>query len=325
MGRAAILNVLWIGAFAVLLGILAYVVGVEDVAAALAAADERYLLLAFVSYAVFFLVRGLRWRLLLRDLTPQLGAGTAAGLTAGGWLISTFVPFKAGDLSRIAYVARKERASLAAVGGTVVLERVLDVMGLAVLASLGLLTLASALPDVPSLLGEALALAWILPVCGLAVLFLVARRVDPQDPRFLPRTLGRFVRGVESLRATPRRIPLLLALSLLAVLFQALVFAALFLALRPNASFLMAAAVSPLFLLSFALPLTPGHVGTYEAAFVLVYGLLGGTPSELAPLAVACHLLGIGLVVLLGTLGLASLRFAPLATPSQIPLEEPTP
>lgn len=325
MGRPHIFNVLWIGALVFLLGILVLYVGPTEVAAALSAAEPRFIGLALGAYLAFFVLRGARWRLLLREVAPGTTVAAASGLTAGGWLVSTFVPLKAGDVSRAAVLARRERSSLVAVGGTIAIERALDVVGLALLASAGLAAVAALGPALPSALGGALALAWTLPLLGLGLLFLAARHVPHHHRNVLFRVAARFLEGVRGLRANPRRIPPLLAMTVLATAFQSLVFASLYLALRPGASLLLAASVSPLFLLSFAFAVTPGHVGTYEAAFVFVYGLLGSSPAELAPIAVACHILGISLVALLGTIGLASLRFSMVQAPIPAPLEEATP
>src|SRR5688572_9993268 len=62
----------------------------SDVAQALGRARWAFVGAAAGSYAAFFLLRGLRWRLLLGP--GGAGAGTAALATAAGWLVSTFVP-----------------------------------------------------------------------------------------------------------------------------------------------------------------------------------------------------------------------------------------
>ncbi|HJQ93492.1 MAG TPA: lysylphosphatidylglycerol synthase domain-containing protein, partial [Candidatus Thermoplasmatota archaeon] len=79
-----------------LVALMLAVTGPAKVAEALLQARWAYVGLAFLSYALFFLVRGVRWRLLLGP--GGADAGTAALATAFGWLVSTFVPMKAGDV-----------------------------------------------------------------------------------------------------------------------------------------------------------------------------------------------------------------------------------
>lgn len=288
-------------------------VGPGAILDAIQGAAKAYLLLALASYALFFLLRGLRWRTLLRPVAPGVTFATTSSLSAVGWLVSTFVPMKAGDLTRTALVARRERAGLAGVAGTVVVERALDVFGLAVACSVGLLSAALlGGAHLPPFVGKAVLVAWSLPILGLLLLLLLADvlRFRPSTSRIV-RFVQQFLHALEELRRIPRDVAPILGLTLLLVAAQVGVFVALFLAFVPGAPLPLVVAGVPLFLLTFVIAVVPGNVGTYEAAFVAVFTLLGFDPESLLSIAVAVHLLTMSIVTLLGGGGFALYRLAP--------------
>lgn len=272
----------------------------SGVADALARADWALVALGVVAYGLFFLLRGVRWALLLGR--GNAGAGTATLLTAAGWVVSTFVPLKAGDVLRAAWMARRHGVPLGASAGTVALERALDVIGLAVASSIALLAIHRSGAEVPAILADVVAIAWLLPLAGLALLATLAHLVPParRTNRIL-RFAGHVLDQLPALARRPRVLIPVAAVTCMAIAAQSLVYAFLILAFLPGASTLAVLAGAPLFLLSFGLALTPGHLGTYEAAFVLIYAALGvGTPSTLVPVAVALHLTTASIVSVLG-------------------------
>jgi uncharacterized membrane protein YbhN (UPF0104 family) len=301
--------------------------GPADVAAALRSAAWAPAAAAFAAYAAFFALRGVRWRLLLGP--GGAGAGTAALLTAAGWLASTVLPMKAGDVMRAAWMGRRHRSGVAAASGTVALERLLDLGGLAVLCSAGLLALRAAGDAIPPVIAEAVALSWALPLLGLAAVVVLGLLVTPaRRTNALLRFAGRALDQARSLRgAGPWAAAA--GLTLATTLAQSLVYAFLVLAFVPGASVAVALAGAPLFLLSFALAFTPAHLGTYEAAFVLVFAALGVAPAaQLLAAAFAVHLATITMVAVLGgasfaLLGLSRPALRPLPTPARGPAPGP--
>jgi uncharacterized membrane protein YbhN (UPF0104 family) len=293
-------------------------VGPAGVAAALRQAAWAPAGAAMLAYALFFAVRGVRWRLLLGP--GGAGVGTATLLTAAGWLASTALPMKAGDVMRAAWMGRRHRSGLAAASGTVALERLLDLGGLAVCCSAGLLALRGAGDAVPAPIAEAVALAWLLPLLGLAAVVALGLVVTPRRRgnavlRFAGRALdqARSVRGLGPWAAVA-------ALTLAATAVQSLVYAFLVAAFVPSADFLVAAAGAPFFLLSFGLALTPAHLGTYEAAFAMVFAALGVAPAaRLLAAAFAVHLATAAIVAVLGG---ASFALLGLSRPTLRPLPE---
>ncbi|MEA3199128.1 MAG: glycosyltransferase AglD [Thermoplasmata archaeon] len=296
-------------------------VGPGRVLLALSRASPVYLGLAVLAYAAFFVLRGWRWKTLFSQSAPDVRLSSTTGITAVGWLANSIVPLKGGDVLRAALLAKKEKVGLGPAASTVALERVLDMLGLAIVAAIGLFMI----PDdtraaLPHGIARALEIAWILPILGLAclgVLVLLRERVVALASRTIGQW-GRFgVRVVEYLATTlaglaalARKPKLMLALvpqSILVGAAQAAIFAFLVAAFLPGTPLVLAFAGGSLFLLSFVVSVTPGNVGTYEAAFVAVFVALG-LPSDLVvPAAILTHLTTTMIVAVLGSLGMLTL------------------
>lgn len=294
---------------AVLGALVAYAGGPRALAHTVSGVSPPFLLLAACAYGWFFLLRGLRWAFLLRSAgADPRGFLLPAALESVAWMISTVVPFKAGDAVRAVVLSRRRDLPLAAVAGTVGMERALDLAGLAFAASIGLGVLSASDVTIPAAWAPVVALAWALPLVGIGCAFglAVLLRRKPRTT-VVRRLLGQLLDGVLAISRQPRLL-LPAALWTLGIkTAQIAVYLALLNAFLPEVP-LLAAAVVPLFLLSFLVALTPGHVGTYEAAFVLVFALVGLPAANLAAAAVAVHVTAIAIVTTLGLASLAAIQ-----------------
>lgn len=317
--------ILLLAGLAIVVALVAYV-GPEKIVTALRAAPPQYLLLAVLAYALFFLLRGVRWKMLFSSSAPDVRLSTTTSTTAVGWLANSILPLKGGDVLRAALLARREGVGLATSAATVGLERVLDLMGLATLAAIGLLILPNA-ATLPLGIERALAVAWIIPLLAIATLAALVRyraATVRTSARWL-RPLGKLgetitrtgdgvLAGLHALTRQPILLAKLAPITFAISLAQALVFTMLvmaFLRIDP----ILAFAGSAIFLLSFVVSITPGNVGTYEAAFSAVFIGLGLAPEVALPAAILTHLTTTLTVGLLGGIGLAVLG----ATPSSLP------
>lgn len=105
------------------------------------------------AYAWSVLLRAQRWRVLARGVA-DVPTGAAFRATAVGFLVNNVLPLRIGELVRVWWLARQVRAPAAALLGTWILERAIDlvfVLGLAALVigsevGRGLLLLAAAAP-----------------------------------------------------------------------------------------------------------------------------------------------------------------------------------
>lgn len=294
-------------------------VGPSTVVQALSRASPIHLALALVAYATFFVLRGWRWKTLFSQSAPDVRMSSTTGISAVGWLANSILPLKSGDVLRAALLAKKEKVGLGPAASTVALERVLDMLGLAIVAAVGLLLIPSDAP-IPTGIQRALEVAWILPILGLACLAVLvllrekvlalATRTVGQWGRFglrLVEYLGTTLAGLAALARKPKLLVKLVPQSILVAGAQAAVFAFLVAAFIPGTPLVLAFAGASLFLLSFVVSITPGNVGTYEAAFTAVYAALGVQPDVALAAGILTHLSTTMIVALLGSLGMLTL------------------
>ena len=300
---------------ALLAAVLVVAVGPTAILASIRAASWPLVAISLAASLAFFALRGARWSLLLRPAASS--ARDAALMEAAGWTVSSFVPMKAGDALRIAWMARRARSTRSLVAGSVAVERALDLLGLALAATVGLGALAAiGAPGAPPWLTAVLAVAWLLPIAFVAGLVALSRLLPPQKRRGrLLRSVGTALDTLPALARTPRRLAAVAALTVLVAAAQTASCALLVAAVLPGAPLAVLAASAPLFTLTFALPLTPAHVGTYEAGFVAAFSVAGIGPAALLSAAVAAHAIGLATSALVGCAAAARLwrRPAPLA------------
>lgn len=318
MTRRAKAILLAILGFALLAAMLLYV-GPAKVVRALHAASPIYLLGAVAAYIVFFLLRALRWKLLFSRSAPEVRMRSTMSITAIGWLANSVLPLKGGDVLRAALMARRERVGLATSAATVGLERVLDLVGLAILAACALLLLPRA-AHLPAGLERALAIVWVLPLLALATLAILVRwrARTVRVASALLRPLGKLghklvafgdtvLAGLDALARSPALLLKLIPLTLAISITQAMIFTSLVRAFLPEVTPLLAFAGSAIFLLSFVVSITPGNVGTYEAAFAAVFVSLGVAAEIAVPAAILTHVTTTLTVAILGGIGLFAL------------------
>lgn len=253
------------------------------IGASVRTADLRYLALGLAVYLGAFVLRGLRWQLLLRqaDLGPVVrlpGLGSLVEMIFLSWFVNCLVPAKLGDAYRAYLLKQDTGADVGRTLGTVVGERMADVLALVVLLlGSGLLILgdlAGAGANLPLILLIGLGLALGIGI-GVGTLRLAAGRVAAGLPGRWRAGFGRFV---DALLRTFRRdiqLPLYGLTGLIwagEVLRLWLVLQSFHLAgLAPGVIIFTALAGS---LLS-TIPFTPAGLGAVEGASVTILAAFG--------------------------------------------------
>ena len=154
---------------------------------ALTGSDYGWLAPALLALGLTVYIRALRWRYVFEPASrPPTGPVLASLLV--GYFFNNILPVRAGEVVRVVTLHRWAGTSRAEAAGTVVVERVLDVMSLLVL----LFVTAPFLPDI-SWIARAEALAAVL-VVGLIVSFFVLARYGDRPARAVLRPLARFSR-----------------------------------------------------------------------------------------------------------------------------------
>ena len=241
----------------------------------LRASDLRLYGAAFASYYAGFFLRGLRWRIMLSssridedspgDIPSVLACSNYIFL---GWFANAITWFRLGDAYR-AYVFTEDTGhSFPRTIGTVLAERVLDVVTIFVLLAVAAL----ALSWVGDLSGTALFLgvASLLVLVGVAGM-LVMKRFGMRLARLLPqRFRDPYVRFHEGAMGSFRQMPLLLFISVLTWLTEVgrLYFVIQSLDLTGTASFSLVVFVTLANAILTTVPITPGGLGIVEPGIV---------------------------------------------------------
>lgn len=254
--------------------------------------DLLLIALAVALYLGYTAGRGWRWHAIMRWAGIRHRPSDAYGVTAVGYMGNTVLPARGGEVLRIVLMGERSSARRREVLGTVITERTLDAVVLALLfAALTLLGVAGTrVSQGPAFL----ALGAVL--VGLAALtaYLGLRRTGRLD-RFA--SFARPVAGASRLLLT--RTGLMLAGFTVAVwVCEALVFWLVAHAVGLDVALAESAFVVVLASLSAMIPAAPGYVGTFDAAVLFGLGSLGIAGGA----AVGCLLLYRGVIFLPVTL-----------------------
>ena len=307
----------------------------DQVLAAIRDASPGWIGVGMMAYLAFILVRGWRWLIILHASAPAATLGDATAVTAIGFALNAVSPFKLGELLRIGAIAPRARIGVGEAGATVVVERVLDVLALLVIAlgaatvsdagsnSFGLWSGVVVIAVASVAIGVVAYLMVSHPQATLAVIDRIAARLPARVGAFVDRFAASVLKGFASLRS-PRRLAIAALLSVLVWLCIDVGLMACFRALTPQLSFPTLLLACTIFIISQAISVTPGSVGTYEGFFLLVLSTFGARPAALVTAAaVLNHVGNIAALLLAGAVGAVWLRVS--RPPLPVGLERPIP
>lgn len=287
-----LLNFRTIISFVLALGILVFIftrldINPADTWKTMLTANPFMLLLGFVIYYSAFWLRGLRWKQLIHnvglDKDPTVKLPNVNGLVEIiylSWFVNCIVPAKLGDAYRSYLLKRNSGVSFASTIGTILAERVIDLLVLFGLLAASFTLVGQRLSSTTNK-GE-FDLGLVMVVGTLMVIALIVGLVGLRFfgdllLRFVPtRFKGKFASFQQGiLRSFKRRsLPMLLGYTILIWLCEA---GRLFFVTRSlDAHEVTISAVIFIALLSSlltTLPLTPGGAGLVEGAVVLAMTL----------------------------------------------------
>jgi len=245
-------------------------------------ADIRWVALGAVFLSADLAFRALRWQRLLRPIATVRYPPMLAYLLVG-YLANNILPARLGELIRSHYLGDREGISRASALGTVVVERVVDLVAVVGIASVSILVLsvrgvvASAV-----LVGGAVAGLFLLALA----LGIVAHRLPGADraraavarwPQV--RELGSRLQGGLAVASRPRTLAEALAVSALSWTVSILAWAAVGQSIGVELSMGQAALLASGVALASAVPAGPANLGTFEFAAVQI-GKAIGVPAD---------------------------------------------
>ncbi len=293
------LNVRTFVSFGVAFAILYFVfrqmdVNIGEIVAHIATANPLYYLLAMVIYYSAFIVRSLRWRVLLENVgfgerhehrLPSVPG--MAEIIFLSWFANCIMPAKLGDAYRAYLLKRNANVSFSKTFGTILAERIVDLLlTFIMLAITGLIAFRGTLPPMVLTGMQASVVLVFAVIAGL----LVMKNWGSAVRRFLPKKFHSYYEAFEEgTLGSFQRMPLVLFYSLLAWVIEAsrLYFVVLSLGLG-GISFPIVLFTAIAGSLLTSLPGTPAGLGVVESVIIGILllssnlGLISGVSESLA-------------------------------------------
>jgi glycosyltransferase 2 family protein len=276
---------------------------------ALQRSDYWWLIPALVAFSLGTVARALRWRSLFPPARRPARAVTLNAMMIG-YLYNNLLPARAGEAARVLVLTQRSSAPPVEITGTVLLERLYDVLGI-----LAIFFVAQPwLPHV-SWFGTAAVVAIVLVVViaitaavlavygdrPLRLLLQPLRRFSAISEARLERALAELVHGLSGLRDW-RVASEALLWTIAAWLFSSLCAYFLILAFHLELPFAAAVLVMVAIGLSMILPSAPAAVGVFEGATLIALDAYGLAHSVALPYALVLHLVNFVPFVVVGFL-----------------------
>ncbi|MCY4072712.1 MAG: lysylphosphatidylglycerol synthase transmembrane domain-containing protein [Chloroflexi bacterium] len=286
-------------------------VDLEALLSTLLSADYRFLVISLLFFMLGLFTRALRWQGLLAGRLPLQRAFNIMNIA---YLVNGVIPLRIGDVARLFLTTRaNKQIHLMHTGSSILVERLLDVLGVALLAMV-----ATAVAPVSAELRHLAILGAILSLSGFVALLAMARwrgftdkaigRVSdalPLPEGLKPDKLAR--EFLDGLRPTLEFAPLARALIWTAIswLLSVITNYVLMLAFFDQGDWvaIMFAIASASF--AIAIPLVPGNLGAFEFSIVVAFKLLGHNElDKITAFALAVHAQNILVHIVTGGVGL---------------------
>ncbi len=278
--------------------------------ATLQRADYWWLIPSLLAILLDVWIKVLKWQMLLAPAGKPSCTNLLYSMCVG-YLVSTVLPGRLGEIARVYFLARVERVSAVAVLSTVAVDRVLDVVAVALLLAVALPT-----AELPAWVAQS---GLLVGVGGVVLLSVCVAMAYPWGRSFffrllvaMPRFPGKSIAekwaealcvGVEGLRgkgALARVSAATMAIWLVNVLCFYFGMLAFHIQIPIWAAFLVVALTN----LGMVVPSSPGYVGVYHYLVVLALGAYGVGREAALGYAVVMHLLWILPVGLIGAFAL---------------------
>jgi uncharacterized protein (TIRG00374 family) len=293
-------------------------VALDDAIEALGDSDLRWLVPALPVFALAIVLRAVRWwALFAAAQRPPLRAVTYALLV--GYFFNNILPARAGEAARVIALHKRAATPKAETVGTVVVERLFDVLAL-------LIVLFASYPWLPEISWlKAAAIFGAVVVAALVVLAVVIVRYDERAVHWLLSPLRRIrragvaerleaatvnaTRGLVALRSPRialRGMVLTIASWVMLGVSYWILTKAFSLDLPLVAGMLVTVAIN----LSLVLPSSPAALGVFEAATIVALRAFDVPQAEALSYALVLHLLNLVPFLLIGAalLGPGALR-----------------
>jgi uncharacterized protein (TIRG00374 family) len=264
---------------------------------------------AFIAFYLSFVVRAVRWEVLLRNTGEETRFGKLFHIIILAWFANCVLPAKMGDFYRAYLMRRQTRVSGSKALGTIFSERALDFLVLMTLLVIsGLISFNLAVPQrfrLALVVGLLISLALLAVLAALRFSRTLSNSLAGLLPEQVRERAGRFRRGLVS--AFHGQIPLLLGLTVTvwlaesARLYLVVLALPLHVSLNPAQVMFIALVAS----LLTTIPALPGGLVLVEGGIIAVLAFFGMSTGQAFTVAILDRIISywslivIGLVVFL--------------------------
>ncbi|MBI2908850.1 MAG: flippase-like domain-containing protein [Chloroflexi bacterium] len=305
-----VLNLKTLVSFAIAFAIIIFVftkldVDVGSIAQNAWRSNKVYFIMAVVVYYAGFWLRGARWRILLQNsrAADTTGAHLPSSFRLGemillNWFANCVMPARLGDAYRGYLLKRNAKVSFSVAMGTIVAERMLDMIVLFVLLGLAALGLVGSkntdLAVKIVLAGFAMAVVMAL---GLGAMMRFGGSIQRRLPRRLQMAYGRFQHGTFS---SFKQLPLITVSTIVIWLVEAgrLYFVTQSLGVSIALSLILFVALAHSIIT--VIPFTPGGLGLAEAGIIGLLMISNITKQDAVSIAILDRVISYWSIVVVG-------------------------
>lgn len=269
---------------------------------AMKTANPVWMLLGVLALGIDYSLRVIRWWIMMRPVSPELKASECFGPFLASIAMNNVLPFRAGDIARAFAFQKLLKVNPAKTLGTMLVERLLDLVTL-----LGFLYIGLALAGPGKVDQGFIAMAGVLAAVGgfmligcvaFPGLFLkwsenAKEKAEAKGGGFVGKVAGLCIDLFGTLKAmqNPATLGSLLVLSVTAWFLEGCLFVCGLLALAPDAPFVSGWFALATGTLATLIPSTPGYVGTFDLMTKLAYEAFGVNSSLAGIAALLVHVL----------------------------------
>lgn len=272
-----------------ILAFIAYRAGLQNVYQSLLSVNLYYMVASSVLYALSYILRGYRFKYILSKLGYDHSTAFSTAAVSISQTVNVITPVRIGDVAR-AYVFNRRGVPYSSSIGGIAAERFFDITSVAVIAMVSALIIGSGI--------RTPAYALLFSILIFTVIFALSR---------MENIVGKIFKNARKAMGIKESI-VVVFLSLL--LWFSDIFVCYIIALSFGTSdFVLVALAVALGNIVKALPITPGGIGTYEAALTAILSS-GYSTGAAFTISLVDHAVKNVSTVVLGILALAALNLS---------------
>ncbi|RJX44616.1 hypothetical protein DM826_03100 [Halonotius aquaticus] len=275
--------------------------GFTEVFSTVRTANPLFIAGIAIIYPLSFVFRTWRWRVLLRASGHLASRANAFRCIMSGWLVNSLIPARAGDVLRGYALKTTEGTPFSVAVGTIVIERVLDMLVLGLLMTVVASFYLRSQQTIYLALGAFL--IGVVLLIGLIIIYLVGDRLSDllaDHVAGVSNSIKTVRQALKRVSGNPFALALAAAISLPVWMIEVttIYFAAK--AVGITLSFVPTVTAGVSAFVSQAVPVTPGGLGTYEAAITSILVLFDIESSTGTALALVDHFTRLSVIYVIG-------------------------